>query len=48
MEQYFEYRLWTDLYIPTAFAIAFVIVCLFIGICKFLQWLKDKIKNNKK
>jgi len=45
MEQYFEYKLWTDFYIPAILLCAFVIVWLFIGICKFFQWLKDKFEQ---
>lgn len=48
MEQYFEYKIWVDFYIPVILLGIFIAVWLFIGMCKFFEWLKDKIKNNKK
>ena len=42
METYFEYKLWTDFYVPMILLGAFIIVWVFIGFCKFIQYLKDK------
>lgn len=47
MDQYFEYKLWIDFYIPAILCAIFIIACLFIGMCKLFQRLKDKIQNNE-
>ena len=47
MEEYFEYKLWSDFYIPAILCIAFIIVWLFIGMCKIFTWLKDKIQKKR-
>ena len=44
MEQYFEYRMITDFYIPIGFAIGTAIIFIIIGAAKLFIWLKDKRK----
>jgi len=44
MEQYFEYRMLIDFYIPIGFAIGLAIVFIIIGAAKIIIWLKDKRK----
>lgn len=42
MEQYFEYKLWANFYVPMILLIAFIVVWVFIGLCKIIQYIKDK------
>ena len=47
MEQYFEYRMFTDFYVPAVFIIICVFFLVIIGIYKFWIWLRDK-RNGRK
>lgn len=47
MEQYFEYKMWTDFFIPAAFIALCLIVFIIVGIYNIFIWLRDK-RNGRK
>lgn len=48
MDTYFQYKMWTDFYIPAIFGLVSIGIFLFVGFCKFIVYLMNKRKETKK
>lgn len=48
MDTYFQYKMWTDFYIPAIFGLVAIGIFLFVGFCKFITYLMNKRKETKK
>ena len=47
VDQYFEYKMYTDFYIPAVILVICVFFLIIIGIYKFIVWVRDKINGRK-